>query len=95
MKWTRSGVGRGRGRGSAAGECALLRARRRMEPKEVRAALAAYAPRYAVYYSGPDEAPTNWSCGWPCWPARAPRVCSSCGSSLRADRRAVSDLPVV
>ena len=33
----------------------LVRARRRMDAKEVRAALAAYAPRYAVYYSGPDE----------------------------------------
>lgn len=33
----------------------LVRVRRRVDAKEVRAALAAYAPRYAVYYSGPDE----------------------------------------
>jgi hypothetical protein len=74
----------------------LVRARRRMDAKEVRTALAAYAPQYAVYYSGPDEGAYQLEL-WLALLARsgAKGVLIVRELSFVPTAAAVSDLPVV
>jgi hypothetical protein len=74
----------------------LVRARRRVDATEVRAALARYAPRYAVYYSGPDEGAYQLEL-WLALLARsgAPGVLIVRELSFMPIAAAVSDVPVI